>query len=70
MTPLPRLSLRQRITAASIPELADIARALMAGRGPRLAGQPVILSHANVRALFAYHRPEVDFAEVDELLQD
>lgn len=64
------MKVKDRIKNASIQELAAIAKALMNGNGPKLNGLRIIFSYNEAKELILKHRPEIDYAEVDEILYD
>ena len=65
------MKLSDQIKAATtIEEMASIAKNLMQGNGPKLKGQRIWFSHNDVKRLFEKYRPEVDFAELDEILSN
>ncbi len=63
-------SLKQHIIDATLDQLAKISLKLMLGQGPRLHGQRVLFSYEDVKGLILKHRPEIDWAEIDQRLSE
>ena len=64
------MKLKDKIKSATTEELAEIAASLMLGNGPKLNGQRVICTYNDAKEIITKHRPEIDYADVDEKLAE